>query len=353
MDLRGIELICPICRGELHRPDEKEIVCRGCARRFRVTMGIPDLRVAPDPYIGFDEEYAKVEKLAAAFNDYDFESFVDFYYRNTGVVPPHHAAMYKRSLLAGQARARGWLLMWEEAAGTAMKMDLEGRALLDVGCGTGPLLVAASKHSPRAGVDIALRWLLVARKRLQAAGVDVPLICACAEALPFKPASFDVVALDSAIEHFQDQPRALDQALRVLRPGGCLFAATPNRFSIGPDPQTGIPAGSLLPEKWTAAIVTRQGGIPPKRALLTASSLRERLERAGFREVRVYLPGIPEGQRALCSPLLRAAIAGYELARAMPVLRWILRWIGPLLHATARRREERKSQPSVAGALRV
>jgi SAM-dependent methyltransferase len=341
----GIELICPICRGELERSEEREIVCRGCGRRFRITLGIPDLRVAPDPYIGFDDEYAKVEKLAAAYNDYDFEGFIDFYYRNTSVVPPHHAALYKRGLLAGEFRARSWLAMWEEAAGVAMKMSLESRALLDLGCGTAPLLAAASNYSPRVGVDIALRWLIVGKKRLEAGKLDVPLICACAEALPFKPSAFDVVTLDSALEHFSDQPRALDQALRVLRPGGHLFVATPNRFSIGPDPQTGIPAGSLLPERWTASIVKRQGGIPPKRTLLSAGGLRARLERAGFREVKIYLPSIPEEQRALFSPLMRAAIAAYDLARSLPVSRQLLRLIGPLLHAVARRREEKKEEP--------
>jgi SAM-dependent methyltransferase len=348
MIFQNIEIICPICRGELDRPDETEIVCRGCARRFRVTLGIPDLRVAPDPYIGFADEYAKVEKLVAAFNHHDFEGFIDFYYRITSVVPAHHAALYKRSLLAGELRARGWLAMWEEAAGTSLKMDLEDRALLDIGCGTAPLLVAATKYSPRVGVDVALRWLIVGKKRLQAAGVELPLLCANAEALPFKPVSFDVLTLDSALEHFADQPRALDQALRVLRPGGRIFVATPNRFSIGPDPHTGIPAGSLLPESWTAHIVTHQGGIPPKRTLLGAGELRERLERAGFREVKVYLPGIPEEQRAMFSPLLRAAIGVYDLARRLPVLRLIVRLIGPLLHAVARRREEKKQNENAS-----
>ncbi len=344
MKFSGVEIICPVCRGELEQPAEGAIVCRGCERRFRVTLGIPDLRVAPDPYIGFDQEYAKVEKLVAAYHDYDLAGFIDFYYRNTSVVPVQHAALYKRSLLAGEHRARAWLAMWEDAAGVGMKMDLEDRALLDIGCGTGPILVAATQYATRAGVDVALRWLVVGKKRLQAAGFDLPLICANAEALPFRPVSFDVVTLDSALEHVADQPRALDQALRVLRPGGRVFVATPNRFSIGPDPHTGIPAGSLLPESWTARIVTRQGGIPPKRTLLSSGMLRERLERAGFRDVKIYPPGIPEEQRAMFSPLMRAAIGVYDLARKLPFSRQLLCMIGPLLHAVAKRREEKTGE---------
>jgi SAM-dependent methyltransferase len=337
--LGGIELICPHCRGELAQESEREICCRGCARRFRVTLGIPDLRTAPDPYIGFDDEYAKAEKLVAAFPDHDFAGFVEFYYRHTSVVPPQHAALYTRSLLAGVARARGWLVMWEESAGVELALRLERNALLEVGCGTAPLLVAAENYVPRVGVDVALRWLIVAKKRLEQAGLEVPLICANAEALPFAPNSFDYAALDSTLEHIADQRAALDQALRVLRPGGRLYLSTPNRFSLGPDPQTGILAGSWLPESVTARIVRRAGGIPPKRKLLSAGRLARLLAAAGFRGVKIYLPGIPEEQRAHFPAPMRALIAIYDVARKLPVTRSVLRLVGPLLHATARRRE--------------
>ncbi len=36
-----------------------------CGRRYTVILDIPDQRLAPDPYIGIEEERAKVEKLAA------------------------------------------------------------------------------------------------------------------------------------------------------------------------------------------------------------------------------------------------------------------------------------------------
>jgi SAM-dependent methyltransferase len=338
MNFKGIDICCPLCRGELDRPSENEWVCRSCSRRFPVLLEIPDLRVFADPYASFEVERAKVKMLAERFNDLDLEGFIDFYYANASKVPAHHAALYKRSLMAGVARARAWLGAWEEAGSTDLAMQLEGHALVEVGCGTAPLLVAAEKYSPRAGVDIALRWLVVAKKRLQEAGLDLPLICACAEALPFPPKTFNCAVADSALEHFTDQPKALDQILRVLKDNGRLFVATPNRFSLGPDPQTGIWAGSLLPESWTAAMVRRQGGVPPKRHLLSAGGLERRLIGAGFQEIRVYPPAIAAEQRAHFSPALRACIALYDLARQLPGLRALLRLIGPLLHAVATRR---------------
>ncbi|MGH9859878.1 MAG: methyltransferase domain-containing protein [Candidatus Acidiferrales bacterium] len=333
-------LCCPFCRGDLSQPDAHQLQCLACRRKFPVVLDIPDLRVAPDPYIGFDEERAKVEKLAARFADFDFEGFVDFYYGITSVVPPKHAQQYKRGLMVGVARAESWLQAWESELrhSTASPATAEPQAsLLEIGCGTGPLLVAAKNYAARIGVDIALRWLVVAKKRLEQARLGVPLVCACAEALPFRDGTFDRVVCDSALEHFRDPREALAQMHRVMRPHAALFIATPNRFSIGPDPQTGIPAGSLLPDAWTAAIVTRQGGIPPKRRLLSAGTLCKLLADAGFRDIRLFLPAIPAAQRAHFSALMRAAIAAYDLARRAPFSRHLLRLIGPLFQAVARK----------------
>lgn len=334
-------LCCPFCRGDLSQPDPHQLQCLACRRKFPVVLDIPDLRVAPDSYIGFDEERAKVEKLAARFADFDFEGFVDFYYGITSVVPPKHAQQYKRGLISGVARAEGWLHAWESelrsSTSSPAAADPQPASLLEIGCGTGPLLVAAKDYASRIGADIALRWLVVAKKRLEQQRLDVPLVCACAEALPFRDGIFDRVVCDSALEHFRNQREALAQMHRAMRPHAALFIATPNRFSIGPDPQTGVPAGSLLPDSWTAAIVTRQGGIPPKRRLLSASKLHKLLADAGFRDIRLFLPTIPAAQRAHFSALMRSAIAAYDLARRAPVSRHLLRLIGPLFQAVARK----------------
>ncbi len=366
MNLGAFEIVCPHCRGELGRPAENELVCRNCGRRFPVLLGIPDLRVFPDPYIGIEEERAKVEKLAARFGGFDFESFIDFYYSITSVVPPQHAQMYKRGLLAGVSRARASLAQWErrvpadegldslEIVGQVMELEekhgvpameaveqvaarREPLRLLDLGCGTAPLLVAAGQFPERIGVDIALRWLVVAKKRLEQAGLDAPLVAACAEALPFADRSFDRVAGESVLEHVTDQPKALTESHRVLRSGGAIFLSAPNRRSIGPDPQTGIWCGSFLPESWTAARVIKQGGIPPIRRLLTSGELLRLLRQAGFEAAQTWLPEIPAEQRAQFSSAMRAAIAAYSAASATPVLKLILKWIGPIFLAAARK----------------
>jgi SAM-dependent methyltransferase/uncharacterized protein YbaR (Trm112 family) len=335
----GLELVCPRCRGDLAEVGSSPpaLVCPTCGS-YPVIHGIPDLRVFPDPYIDLELDRAKAVALAERFTDFDFPRFVGHYYRNTAAVPPADAARFTRSLMGASARAEVALAGWEGRAGDDRHRPLD---LLEIGCGTGPVLVAARAAGDRyrvvAGIDIALRWLVVAQRRLADEKVSIPLICACGEALPFADAGFDRVVADSMLEHASDQSRVLSEAYRVLRPGGRLFLATPNRRSVGPDPHTGLWGGSWLPASWSAAYVRRKGGIPPKRRLLSESELRGLVARAGFREASVFTPTVPGGQRAHLSAGLRLLAAAYSAMRTVPGMDALLRWAGPMLHLVARR----------------
>lgn len=332
MNFSGIEICCPVCRDDLAQ-SAGTLECRGCHRTFPVIAGIPDLRVFPDPYIGLEEDRKKGELLAQQLERETFSSLIDFYYRNTSVVPPHHARLYKRGLMAAQGRATAAMESWQQSSGSP-----PDRRLLEIGCGTAPLLVEAAKRGYEAvGIDIAFRWLVVGKKRLLEAGIDLPLICACAEALPFHGEKFDRVAIDSAIEVVDDQPQAMREAHRVLAPGGQLFMTTPNRFSLGPDPHLGVPAGGFWPQSLLAAVARRQGAIPPKRHMLSFRSLARLIRSAGFTAARVDLPRIAEAQLRDLHGALRAGAELYRAAQQIPVTRPCLFLVGPLLQATARK----------------
>jgi SAM-dependent methyltransferase len=337
MNFKGVEICCPVCRGDLldTTGETRQLVCQSCGRTFPVILDIPDLRVFPDPYIETEADHAKGLQIGERFDEFDFAALVDFYYSITSAVPKEDARRYTRGLLGGAARARASLDSWEEASRNGHKLSAGGK-LLEIGCGTAPLLVAAaSRFDQVVGVDIAFRWLVVAKRRLADAGLDLPLICACAEALPFPDEAFDRVVADSVLEHVSDQPRALAQCHRVLNLTGRLFVSTPNRFSLGPDPQVGIWCGGMLPERWLAAYVERQGGIPPKRHLLSARSLSILIQQAGFSQPSVMLPDIANGQRDYFGKGMQMMIGIYQTAKRLPVSRQCLQLIGPLLHAVA------------------
>jgi len=330
------ELCCPACRSDLNEsPAGDSTACAACGRTFPIIAGIPDLRVFSDPYVDFETDRAKAGFIAESFDDYDFPGLVAFYYRNTSVVPPQHAEQYTRGLIAGTARAAGALAAWERDEAAAPSSG----PLLDLGCGTAPLLVAAAgRFRASVGVDIALRWLVVAKKRLEEAGLDAPLVCACAEALPFRDATFDNLAGESVIECVRDQAETAAEMYRVLCDGGCLFLSAPNRYSLGPDPHTGLWAGGMLPERWVDRHVARQGGIPPQRRLLSARMMRTLLREAGFASCRQKLPDVSPGQRDAQPPVVKRLVDLYGLAKRLPGARQALRLVGPSFYTLARKR---------------
>jgi 2-polyprenyl-3-methyl-5-hydroxy-6-metoxy-1,4-benzoquinol methylase/uncharacterized protein YbaR (Trm112 family) len=337
MNFKGVEICCPYCKGDLRDTtlETRRLVCQSCRRDFPVILDIPDLRVFPDPYIETEADHAKGLQVAARFDEFDFAALVDFYYSITSAVPREDARRYTRGLLGGAARAKASLDAWEKTTSNGHKLPANCR-LLEIGCGTAPLLVAAaSRFDQVVGVDIAFRWLVVAKKRLADEGLDVPLICACAEALPFADETFDRVVADSVLEHVSDQQQALAQCHRVLTQTGRLFVSTPNRFSLGPDPQVGIWGGGILPERWLAAYVERRGGIPPKRRLLSARSLAALIHQTGFSQPQVMLPDIANDQRDYFGRGMQVMIDVYQTAKRLPVSRQCLELIGPLLHAVA------------------
>jgi ubiquinone/menaquinone biosynthesis C-methylase UbiE/uncharacterized protein YbaR (Trm112 family) len=332
---KGIELCCPHCKGDLQETGspEKELQCLACGRHFPILLGIPDLRVFPDPYYDFDKDRANGLELFERCAGLDFERAVDVYYSQAKVTPSQ-AQQFKRGLMAGAARAAAALSQWE--AETDKHQPSE--SLLEVGCGTAQLLsVAARRCRQVVGIDIALRWLVIAQRHLADVGLDLPLICACAEALPFPDGSFDRVVADSVLEHLRDQPTALAESYRVMRPAGYLFVSTPNRLSLGPDPHVGLWGGGFMPQRWIDGYVRRQGGNPPIRQLLSYQNLDHLIRAAGFAAPQIYPPDVPAAQSAHLSPALKRMVELYHLAKRLPASRQLLNLIGPILHVVSQK----------------
>jgi ubiquinone/menaquinone biosynthesis C-methylase UbiE len=100
-----------------------------------------------------------------------------------------------------------------------------GRALdaLDVGCGTGFLSLELSTRGHRVvGVDLAPTMLELAGQKAKAQGLAVRLEAADAENLPYPAGSFDLVISRHVLWTLPHPQAAVDDWLRVLRPGGRL-----------------------------------------------------------------------------------------------------------------------------------
>ena len=101
--------------------------------------------------------------------------------------------------LAWTYDAVSWIVSmgrWRKWQQTAMTYLPPQSRILEVGPGPGHLLVdlAQDGHRP-VGLDLSGYMLRLARRRLRACELNVPLSRGQAEALPFKPDAFDVVVL--------------------------------------------------------------------------------------------------------------------------------------------------------------
>ncbi|MEO8779638.1 MAG: class I SAM-dependent methyltransferase [Rhodanobacter sp.] len=132
---------------------------------------------------------------------------------------------------------RGKFVVWRKLLDTQTWRGNE--QVLDLGCGRGAILLMAAAYIPHgqaAGIDI---WshkdqsgnsMEVATRNAAAEGVadQVRLKTADMRELPFADGSFDLVISNVAIHNISDasgRERAIDEAWRVLRPGGRLLIA--------------------------------------------------------------------------------------------------------------------------------
>src|SRR5437870_3805941 len=96
---------------------------------------------------------------------------------------------------------------------------------LDAGCGTGFLSLELAARSHRVtGIDFAPAMLAEARRKAVAQSVAVRFEEADAEQLPFPAASFDLVMSRHVLWTLPHPEMAIDEWLRVLRPGGRLVS---------------------------------------------------------------------------------------------------------------------------------
>jgi SAM-dependent methyltransferase len=158
--------------------------------------------------------------------------------------------------------ARRAVLPWV-LAGAELRGDV-----LEIGAGSGAMAEGMLRHYPDVHLtvsDVDEAMVCAIRRRLSA-WPSAQAVTADVRALPFDNASFDVVTSYLMLHHVVDWMPALDEAFRVLRPGGRLLG-----YDLVP----------TVLARW----VHRVDRSPHR--LISRDELAGSLSEAGFREVVV------------------------------------------------------------------
>jgi SAM-dependent methyltransferase len=134
------------------------------------------------------------------------------------------------------AAARDWATYQEGTMSPIFKAVLErvdigpGKAVLDVGCGTGLFcMMAIDTGATAAGLDASAGQLEVARERLPQADFRQGEM----EDIPFADNQFDLISCCNALQYSMDPLSTLRQMKRVSKPGGSVSIISGTRTSTG------------------------------------------------------------------------------------------------------------------------
>ena len=133
--------------------------------------------------------------------------------------PPTYSAFTADSVMGLLFRLHFWL----DARRVQKMIGPRGR-VLDVGCGSGGWLQAMAKRGGWELYGVELNSKAAAHAR----GLGFKVQEGDLSSAVLEPESFDLIRMGHVIEHVPDPVDALCRAWKLLRPGGVLFAETPN-----------------------------------------------------------------------------------------------------------------------------
>ncbi|MDY7106206.1 MAG: class I SAM-dependent methyltransferase [Actinomycetota bacterium] len=141
-----------------------------------------------------------------------------------------------------------WGLFRIPEAEVEMLADVDGRDVVELGCGTAYVSAWCAQRGARpVGVDLTPAQLATARAMQRRHGLEFPLVRADGECVPLADGSFDLAINEYGAVLWCDPDRWLAEAARLLRPGGELRMLTGSfLLYLCADDDERIPAGPRL-----------------------------------------------------------------------------------------------------------
>jgi len=282
--LNSVKFVCPACQSRLQN-GEGGLKCTSCEHTYPIVDGIPIFILQQHYYgeISQDRMRSLIEDSKRDGYKEAIRKYLDNEFVHTYVADEHRAK-------------------WMEL------LPLERHStVLDVGCGWGTTAIPISRQ---VGTVVAMdatyeRVKFVEVRAGQTHAQNVVPVVASALELPLASGQFDLVtfngvlewlgASDATINAKQCQMKALEEAFRVLKPGGLIYIGIENRFSLryflgDPDDHSFIRFTSLLP-RWLADVYCMmRGGKPYNTYTHSLGVYQAMLTEAGFNGLKTYYP---------------------------------------------------------------
>ncbi len=191
-----------------------------------------------------------------------------------------------------------------------------GKAVLEVGCGTGLLLHRTARFARRAtGIDLSGGMLMKAQQR----GLRVAQ--ASATALPLATASVDVAYSFKVLAHIPDIQGALREMARVVRPGGWVLAEFYNARSLRRLIKAMKPPSPVSESNHDEHVFTRyddaraiRGYLPPELAWVATRGIRIVTPVAKVLELPVLGPAVRWAEHRLADLPGARDVGGFLVA---------------------------------------
>jgi ubiquinone/menaquinone biosynthesis C-methylase UbiE len=138
-------------------------------------------------------------------------------------------------IINGNSFQKFWHLYKIKLINRLLKIKKED-IILDLGCGSGNILIDLSKKVKIAyGADISSNALNFISKRIEKENIkNIKLVKIESQELPFENSFFDKIIATELIEHLEDPSYLIKECFRILKLNGLLILTTPNYHSFWP-----------------------------------------------------------------------------------------------------------------------
>ncbi|MBW1977531.1 MAG: class I SAM-dependent methyltransferase [Deltaproteobacteria bacterium] len=108
-----------------------------------------------------------------------------------------------------------------------------GEKVLDIGTGTANYLLELARMGlDCTGLEVSRKMISRALEKSESQGLNLKLVHAVSEAIPFRPNHFDLVISVTAFEFFSSPEKAISEMTTVCKPGGRIVIGILNKWSL-------------------------------------------------------------------------------------------------------------------------